>query len=196
MTDPQQSDPIDQLFRKTFEDLPSAPAESGWDKPSERVWEKVQQQMPRKSPAPGSQSLAIAVLTVGALVALYLHFTQPTPPSTPPAESPAPEVAVPPAPRPSAEEAQTIDNQSVTTSPAKRLERAAQTVAEAPQAAAAREQRETPRVGGALPLPGTTDDARPNTTEERKAARARQLEQLWRTPLDPLPLARQKRAPH
>jgi type IV secretory pathway VirB10-like protein len=196
MTDPQQSNPIDQLFRKTFEDLPSTPAESGWDTPSERVWEKVQHRMPRKSPLPNAQSLAlVVVMSVGALVAFYLYLTQPTPPSAPPA-APASEVAVQPAARP-AEESQTIDNQSVTTPAAapKRSVRAAQPVAESAQSAE-RVRREAPRSSGALPLPGTSDVAKPNTTEERKAERARQLERLWKTPLDPLPLARQKRAPH
>jgi hypothetical protein len=42
MTEQQANHPIDDLFRQTFENLPDTPAASGWDKPSEQVWQHIQ----------------------------------------------------------------------------------------------------------------------------------------------------------
>jgi len=42
MTDPQASNPIDDIYRKTFENLPETPAGNGWDAPSDRVWQQIQ----------------------------------------------------------------------------------------------------------------------------------------------------------
>ncbi len=42
MSNNKEFESIDELFRKTFNDLPESPASSGWDVPSDRVWQTVQ----------------------------------------------------------------------------------------------------------------------------------------------------------
>lgn len=49
-----------------------------------------------------------------------------------------------------------------------------------------------PRTTMAAPLPGTHQTKSPNTTEELKAEHQKQLEMLWKTPLEMLPVPRRK----
>ena len=42
MADNKEFSSIDEVFRKTFSDLPETPSASGWDTPSEHVWQQVQ----------------------------------------------------------------------------------------------------------------------------------------------------------
>jgi hypothetical protein len=66
---------LDDLFRRTFDQLPDSPAPNGWDQPSDRVWQGVQQQVSTGSALTSSGTLLIAALgglvVIGAL-AFYL----------------------------------------------------------------------------------------------------------------------------
>jgi hypothetical protein len=46
MADPQESQQIDQVFKKAFDNLPDTPSASGWDTPSPRVWNQIRQETP------------------------------------------------------------------------------------------------------------------------------------------------------
>jgi hypothetical protein len=95
---------LDDLFRRSFDQLPESPSPNGWDQPSERVWQGIQQQV-----APGTSILSTSTLAVAfggiilvAGLAFYLlgGFTlRPTHqegPVTPPPPVRQEEVTVPP----------------------------------------------------------------------------------------------------
>lgn len=66
MIEDKDFQPIDELFRKTFEQqLPDAPASSGWDLPADRVWQNVQATFPQ--PAAGSAIGLKSIFVVAAL---------------------------------------------------------------------------------------------------------------------------------
>lgn len=74
---------LDELFRKSFENLPDSPDASGWDTPSDRVWQHVQTQI--KPPHQGWSSSQILLVASGAIaiaVGLYLAFARPVQPAT------------------------------------------------------------------------------------------------------------------
>lgn len=81
MTEQQQPNPIDDLFRKTFEQMPESPAASGWDKPSDKVWQNIQHNM-QAAPKQGWSLSSIVLLTsMAALIVagMYWFSTRPTP---------------------------------------------------------------------------------------------------------------------
>lgn len=157
MTDQQAQSPIDDLFRKTFENLPDSPAESGWDTPSGRVWEHVQANMPTPRKTWGLQVFAV-VAGIGIIVAGIWFWTQQpnTPQVSPVMEQPsvAPTHPVemdnnPPAaiPKPSNSTARPkMPNQTIPAS--------GQPVQAKPDAA--------------QPLPGSKTSLPPNSTEAQK----------------------------
>jgi hypothetical protein len=49
MADLHDQNPIDQLFKKSFDSQSEAPDLNGWDKPSARVWENIQSEIAPKS---------------------------------------------------------------------------------------------------------------------------------------------------
>jgi hypothetical protein len=189
MTDPKELNTIDKLFRDTFRSLPDSPAPDGWDTPSEQVWMRIRRERGFSPAATGNNSKwMLAALTVGFVVAgMYLfrssgsdapgtnNNTGETPASTPivaaePDTQKDITVEVPSAERSTSVLAIEKNNTSSTPSSNQLTG----------------EDMATNRMKGAAPLPGTAKPAAPNTTEERKAA----LEQLWRTPLEMLPVPR------
>lgn len=75
MTDQQDYRSIDELFKRTFDDLPDTPSSTGWDLPSGKVWEHVQGRIQTPKSGWSSQALTLVsafavVLTVG----MYLFF--------------------------------------------------------------------------------------------------------------------------
>lgn len=99
----QEKHPVDDLFRQTFNDLPASGASSGWDTPSDRVWEQVQvglKTTPRSGWSAGASWLAALGLVVVAATAWWLTSrpaatpaaspsTEETPVVTPPSATPA-----------------------------------------------------------------------------------------------------------
>jgi Predicted membrane protein len=64
MTDPQAKHPIDEIFRKSFENLPAQADPSGWDSPSDKVWQNVQHNI---RPGNGIGLKAIGILAAVAI---------------------------------------------------------------------------------------------------------------------------------
>lgn len=107
MTEPQELRSIDELFRNTFNNLPETPADSGWDTPSERVWQHVRENIPAPRTGWSLQSLMLlAGFAVTLAVGLYFAFTPKASapettvapiavPSVAPATTTAPVVTVP-----------------------------------------------------------------------------------------------------
>lgn len=74
---------LDELFRKSFDNLPDTPDASGWDTPSDRVWQQVQTRI--KPPHQGWSSSQILLVASGAIaiaIGLYLAFARPQQPAT------------------------------------------------------------------------------------------------------------------
>lgn len=103
--------PLDEFFRNTLENLPDTPGATGWDTPSDRVWQQVQGTL--KTPPSGGHLrnwVLAGVVGAAALAGLYL-FAGPKPSPAPVAQ---PETTVPPVVTPPVETAAP----SVTTAPA------------------------------------------------------------------------------
>lgn len=79
MTDPNQEYPsLDDLFRETFDNLPDTPARSGWDTPSDRVWNHVQHNIQPPRTGWTMQSIGlVAAFAVTLAVGLYLYTARP-----------------------------------------------------------------------------------------------------------------------
>lgn len=183
MTEPQDFDSLDELFRKTFDNLPETPAPSGWDRPSERVWQHVQATV--KPPNSGWSAKAISLvsaLAVTVAIGLYLFVIRPETPAetSTPAEQPtvvtAPNVVTPaetvaaiPAPEKTSVQKQTAAPVIRPRQPEKPAPKASQTQPAASQ-----------RPTGSIPLPGSKS-APPNTT-------VLNMELIWKTPLETLPV--------
>jgi len=194
MDNPQEFKSLDDLFRKTFENLPDGPAASGWDKPSPRVWEQVRGQI--KPPARGwtTQSiLLISGLAIVLMLGLYWALTQPetaTRPQSPAASTTAP-VATPETPATgTTEPLVATESNPVTPAPPVRNDQVRQPAnPESPSLQANSTQDEEPenlqrRLPGSAPLPGT-NPASPNTTVRRQMEAWRGAP--WAQPLAPLP---------
>ncbi len=195
MADQQEINPIDDLFRQTFDHLPDNPSPGGWDAPSAQVWSNLQASLPNPV-APrrnyGSWTVVGTVCIAGALSLLYWFSrdaVEVTPVAVPqPAvqsvETPAPPVVAPQMPaakQPSAAASRrsrvaTAENQPETAP-------APQPVPAVPNFHnhAEKEAAHPASDGHSRALPGAST-APPNTTERRK-----RLGPLH-APLTPLPL--------
>jgi len=195
MADIKEFESLDELFRKTFDNLPETPAQSGWDAPSERVWQHVQSQI--KPPRSGwsAQTISlIAAFAVTLVVGLYLFLNQPEKPEIPAAIPPPAAVVDEAVESPAAnivatEEKQPDAPQETADLPAKSLKRKSVATAKSP----ATEQSEAAKAGqgdsseGADLKPDDKKPVPPNTTERRKAELAKRAEAAWKTPLQSLP---------
>lgn len=200
MTDPKEFNSLDELFRKTFEDLPDTPAPSGWDAPSPRVWDEVRVRL--KPPRSGwsSQTLMlVSGLAVVLLLGLYWVLSRPDQAAEMP---PAAETPAATATTPELRETTTIATpQSVETpaaqpkisaAPTRQTSRQEQKSVqpEIPVSPARnsterlKEEHGRVRPSGSAPLPGS-NPASPNTTVRRQAEAWRSAP--WAKPLAPLP---------
>lgn len=193
MADTKEFESLDELFRKTFDNLPETPAQSGWDAPSERVWQHVQSQI--KPPRSGwsAQTISlIAAFAVTLVVGLYLFLNQPekteTPVATPPPAAAVKETVEPPA----ANIVATTDEpapQETASLPAKSLKGKSGATVASPvteQSEAAKTVQDDSSEGADL-KPDDKKPVPPNTTERRKAELAKRAEAAWKTPLQSLP---------
>lgn len=209
MAEPQEFNSLDELFRKTFEDLPDTPAASGWDTPSPRVWDQVQVHLkPPRSGWSAQTILLVSGLAITLMLGLYWALSAPATPQT----NSAPQInAVQEAPAPS-----TVSPENMETAPAA----APETVRTKPSATTAAPHNPAPRFkqsdqasipattrpessqpaswterlaeepgrhrpnGSAAPLPGS-HPASPNTTVLRQQEFWRKAP--WAKPLAPLP---------
>lgn len=192
MADKKDFESLDELFRKTFDNLPDTPDKSGWDAPSDRVWHHVQTQI--KPPRTGwtTQTLRlIAAFAVTLAVGLYLFLARTETPDTQPAAPTATETVETPANAKQEEVAETNTAAPETpASPVKPLKKKPAIVtATTPLQPAAPEQdsAEEDISAESATKPADKKIVSPNTTERRKAELARRATEAWKTPLQPLP---------
>ncbi len=188
MTEPQDFKSLDELFRKTFDSLPETPSKSGWDRPSERVWQHVQATVqPPKSGWSAKAITLVSALVVTVAIGLYLFVIRPeaTVETTTPVAQPAPTAPVIATPV-ATETVAAIPATENTTAP-----KQATTGNIRPQqkqvlkpAQAAETSPANQRPSGSIPLPGSRAVAPNNTVAN--------LAQLWQTPLEPLPVLPEK----
>lgn len=164
MTEQQANNPIDNLFRETFENLPDTPAASGWDQPSDRVWQNIQSNI---QPAPKTWGMKAWVLLAGAALTLaagiYWIVATPDssviPASTPPQNEQT--VETPAAATPETTQTTTVQEAkpgNTGKQPAKSVSKPGNTVTKPGQ----------PEKTGAQPLPGSKTTLPPNSTEAQK----------------------------
>lgn len=197
MAEQKEFESLDELFRKTFDNLPDTPAKSGWDAPSERVWQHVQEQI--KPPKSGWSTQTIALLAAFAVtltVGLYLLLNRPVQPETPAAtQSP---VVAETAEQPSevSPMAKTTEDlavaQSETLSPAKssgkQVLSGKETILEKEPKTEAAETTLEDSVFDETQKPSAKKaPPSPNTKKRREAELAQRAEEAWKTPLQPLP---------
>ncbi|MBL7776562.1 MAG: hypothetical protein JNK89_11205 [Saprospiraceae bacterium] len=196
MDEPQEYSSLDELFRKTFDDLPSEASASGWDQPSPRVWEQLRGQIqPPKNGWTTQSIVLIAGMAIVLLLGLYWALAAPKPQSA----SVAPETtAVAPLVQQDqpAEPADLVGNTTLAIPPA--LQNAPETssrkavsrhsLSSNKPATGTSKALEIPEIHrqlpGSAPLPGTTP-ASPNTTIRRQLEMWRSAP--WAQPLAPLP---------
>ncbi|MFN0212669.1 MAG: hypothetical protein ACKVT2_00315 [Saprospiraceae bacterium] len=167
MTEQQANSPIDDLFRNTFENLPDSPAESGWDTPSDAVWQHIQANISSNPKGWALKSLLLmGTLLVAVVAGLYLMIANPEvkqteqPMSAPPVETPV----VNPAPSENAIN-QTSDT-APKPSPGSSKSKASQ--GNPTPANGADGIKNNPGKGAAQPLPGSKTTLPPNSTEAEK----------------------------
>ena len=163
MTEQPAQSPIDDLFRKTLENLPDSPAESGWDTPSERVWQHVQSNISQPKKGWGTQSLILmAALVVTIAAGLYWMFSRPT-------ETPAAEPVVTPIEQPVVAPSTSSENQPVASpKPSTSTGSAKDTQSKPTPRNSTEEQKANPGDNTAQPLPGSKSTLPPNSTEAQK----------------------------
>ncbi len=166
MTGKENFEPLDELFRKTFQDLPDTPASSGWDVPSSRVWQRVQSEIKPTSTGWTLQTwVLLTVVAVLVAVGLYFAFgkTQPAPSPTPSLiEQPT---TLPPAAASTATEE--IVPEKATTKPNPKIRSSATEPRPHPAVNNTTPRGEERIQRHAAPLPGTKSAA-PNSTEREK----------------------------
>lgn len=165
MTEQQAQNPIDDLFRNTFENLPDTPAESGWDTPSDRVWQHVQANIQTPKKGWGIQSyVLLAAFTVVVAVGLYWMFAAPAEkqvvqPSSTPVEQPVKATETP---------VEKTDNQTTTTTTPTSSTGTAKEKSKPSPRNSTEEKQVKPNGNAAQPLPGSKTTLPPNTTEAQK----------------------------
>ena len=198
MDDPQEYKSLDELFRKTFDELPNQAAASGWDAPSPRVWDQVRDQIQTpKSGWTGKSILLISSLAIVLMLGLYWAFsssatTEITEPST--AETSAAASAQTSTQVLEEETSTALSTaQQASTSAQPKSQTKANTQgqaksAETTEAPSSNTQQEEDgvrrRLPGSAPLPGT-NHASPNTTIRRQMEIWRGAP--WAQPLAPVP---------
>jgi outer membrane biosynthesis protein TonB len=173
MTEPQHDfNSLDELFRKTFQNLPDAPAPNGWDTPSGKVWQHVQQNMPRPASRWTVKSIGLlsafaVVLAVGLYMlsqpkpAAPVHVPQPTPTVVPPAANPEPATVAQPDIQPSAK-----PEPQKTSKP-----KAGKPQNPATDPVNSTQQATPPKPGSAKPLPGSNSDSHNSKEAEKNGNR-------------------------
>lgn len=90
MSNNKEFESIDELFRKTFNDLPESPATSGWDVPSDRVWQTVQTGIQTRHIGWSITRKMIALAAISVVVATGVFLAMNTNETTQQAPAPQP----------------------------------------------------------------------------------------------------------
>lgn len=206
MAKQEEFNSLDELFRKTFDDLPESPSTADWDQPGDRVWQHVQARIkPGRQGWTNNQILLAAAAAVAIALALYFAFARPKPaPADPAPVLPAsseqaltpprqPEtLATVPAPESAPESAPAQPRKPVyrqPSSPKTLLPPAEDKPATAPASAPtqtppANTPGQRPAPTGSALLPGS-NPAPPNTTELRRNQNAPNSPKIQPLPLTP-----------
>ena len=92
MSNNKEFESIDELFRKTFNDLPESPASSGWDVPSDRVWQTVQTGIQTRHVGWSMTRKMIALAAISVVVATGVFLSMNTSETTQQAPVPQPTI--------------------------------------------------------------------------------------------------------
>jgi hypothetical protein len=92
MSNNKEFESIDELFRKTFNDLPESPASSGWDVPSDRVWQTVQTGIQTRHVGWSMTRKMIALAAISVVVATGVFLAMNTNNTTQQAPAPQPTI--------------------------------------------------------------------------------------------------------
>lgn len=197
MTEQKEFESLDELFRKTFDNLPDTPAASGWDTPSEKVWNHVHNHIAAPKTGWSAQSVTlVAAFAVTLAVGLYLLFNRPDQPESPartPVATEMPETAANETREPAAMPAPTLQDKtpgdaSITSSTTEegKVEKALRT---RPAKKSAQQQAaEWTGADSSSEKPVETPAKKaPNTTLRLKAQLARQAEKAWKEDVTLLP---------
>jgi hypothetical protein len=187
MTEPQEFDSIDALFRQKFKDLPESSASNGWDTPSDRVWEHVRTHMPKPRTGWSWRNWTL-VGAVAVSIALGLYWfsissvqQQPVPVVAPAATSPAqtPAPAAPVLPETDKPELPAAQSSKSVAAPKRQNKVSANPT----------------RPSDTLQVPRATPSAAKQPAFPNNAARRRAegQQKLWETPLELLPLVIEKK---
>jgi len=199
MTEQKEFESLDELFKKSFDNLPATPASSGWDSPSEKVWQHVQKQIKPPQSGWSTQTLTlIAAFAVTVTVGLYLLLNRPETPETPAVQPPVATVEALEKPaQPVQEELASHQTNATETlvSPVKTVKK--KTV-EAPKTGMEKrtETKAAKQVAADSSLeqrPTVQKRKAPNSTLKLKAELAKRAEEAWKKPLTPLPQRRSNR---
>jgi hypothetical protein len=207
MTDQEKEfESIDDLFRRSFDNLPVSADPNGWDSPSTQVWAQVERRI--KTPKSGwstQQRLMVSAFAVAVAIALYWAFapdrTEMPKPAETPIEQPAFET---PTPSPANNDAagtdtgnsgQTVKSERKASAAPRRVpfnskkmqSSEGETALPLPDAPK-RVEKSVERPEASAPLPGSGTDYH-NSTERERAERAK------KAPLQPLPAYRKKIEP-
>lgn len=82
---------IDEIFRKTFSELPETPAANGWDAPSDHVWQQVQTGIQTRHNTWSNTAKIMGLMSISVVVAAGIYFltlSDPSETSTPVAAAP------------------------------------------------------------------------------------------------------------
>jgi hypothetical protein len=208
MTDQEKEfESIDDLFRRSFDNLPVSPDPNGWDSPSAQVWTQVQDRIKTpKSEWSAQQLWMISAFAVAVAVALYWAFVAgrtelPKPAETPAAQPALETPATPDAPVPVSGETAGFDihkrdqpvkkaRKTLPGSPAVRFNSGKTQTSDIETAlplpdAPKKDEKQPLRPEASAPLPGSDIDYH-NSTEWERAERAK------KPLLQPLPAYRKK----
>ncbi len=172
MTGKEKFEPLDELFRKTFQDLPEKAATSGWDTPSSRVWQRVQSEI--KPPATTGWALQtwalLAVLAISGAAGLYYAYNR-SHPVIPPVPAPMEQpVASPPVIVPPAEAKPAASSEKTTANPSVKPHTVTTPPHSNPAVNSSSTRQSEPGKVQAAPLPGSgTKPVSPNSTERKKS---------------------------
>ena len=138
MSNNKEFESIDELFRKTFNDLPESPAGSGWDVPSDRVWQTVQTGIQTRHVGWSMTRKMIALAAISVVVATGVFLAMNTNSTTQQVPAPQPTILEQPQ-QPQNSTAATISNVAATptqpvTSVANSASRVSNTKVTAPKA--------------------------------------------------------------
>jgi hypothetical protein len=165
MTEHQKPERVDELFRQAFEQLPDSPASSGWDKPSDRVWQNIQADMAKTNKGWSMQSVLLLGTMLLLITAGIYWMTNRTEPSV---SQPVTPTSVEQT-TPSAQEIQPA--KAADSTPAESTSKPGID----PKKPAKQTNTSTPASktldNAAQPLPGSKTTLPPNTTEANKQQR-------------------------